>query len=763
MLAHGFYLHDRYVIVRSIGQGGMGAVYEAIDARLGNSVAVKQMTLEGDEAGQAFEQEARLLAALRHPGLPVVIDYFTDATGHFLVMQYIDGEDLARVFERGGRSCAIEDVRRWAAAALDALSYLHDHSPPVVHRDIKPSNLMRTPRGEILLLDFGLAKGRPGSDATHTEQRSVFGYTLRYAPIEQIQGSRTDPRSDVYALGATLYHLATGIVPPTAVDRATAIGRGRPDPLIDAHRVRPDVGEVFSLALHGALAIEAHDRFRSAGEMRAALDGELAVAAPARPVASPDTPRRVDAAMPSHVELQRLADLIVQVRFFDSPFLGLEDWPTRRRPARVEQGSDAVALTFPVSEATGRRLPAQVHVKIVAPDFSVSGRDEQLVEVPPDDYSKRLVFLMTAHRPGASRVNVEIREPGGVFLGVVALEPEIVAALPEQVEYAVANLTVAAREMGAPTPPMPGRAAPVPPPGDVAPLIQPLSAAPVRIEQAGSAVSVPPQAPQPYAAPAAAGAAAHGHDAPAAPASRGVPRVAIISAAAGIVLVAGLGFQMFSSRSAESAPTAVVALNPPAPVTSPPPADSVPAAPAPAASAPPPPTRAASPARSAPPAPTPSAPVPAPPRDAAVALPPPPPPPPPLSTPPPPPAMTLPPEPQWIASVSHPGLAIAASSATRSDERVTVRVRIRNRSASGTTVAFDLARSHVRRSGGQEVPVFHPAGTSRSASWDLAPAGEVAFPLEFVLPRDASGALDLVLAAIGDSAPRFPPVRFEVR
>ncbi len=94
---------------------------------------------------------------------------------------------------------------------LDALCYLHDHEPPVVHRDIKPANLKRTPRGEIVLLDFGLAKGRPDDAAMPPADRSVFGYTLAYSPLEQILGRKTDARSDVYSVGATLYHLLTGL------------------------------------------------------------------------------------------------------------------------------------------------------------------------------------------------------------------------------------------------------------------------------------------------------------------------------------------------------------------------------------------------------------------------------------------------------------------------------------------------------------------------------------------------------------------------
>ena len=166
MLINGTVLHGRYRIVRQIGRGGMGAVYEAIDSRLQNTVAVKECRLPGVDADRAFEREAKLLAALRHPALPVVIDYFVEGKAQFLVMQFIEGDDLGKLLDHRRSRFPPAEVVVWARTVLDALSYLHDQEPPVVHRDIKPANLKRTPRGEIVLLDFGLAKGRP-EDADH--------------------------------------------------------------------------------------------------------------------------------------------------------------------------------------------------------------------------------------------------------------------------------------------------------------------------------------------------------------------------------------------------------------------------------------------------------------------------------------------------------------------------------------------------------------------------------------------------------------------
>lgn len=156
-------LQGRYRIERLIAQGGMGAVYQANDQRLGNTVALKQILVNDTRMRKAFEREARLLAGLRHPVLPVVSDYFTEEHGQFLVMQFIPGDDLGRVLERQNTTftsaSAIAQVLTWADQLLDALDYLHTQSHPIIHRDIKPQNLKLTARGEMVLLDFGLAKG----------------------------------------------------------------------------------------------------------------------------------------------------------------------------------------------------------------------------------------------------------------------------------------------------------------------------------------------------------------------------------------------------------------------------------------------------------------------------------------------------------------------------------------------------------------------------------------------------------------------------
>lgn len=265
-------LQGRYRIVRQLGKGGMGAVYEAMDERLSRTVALKETLAESDDLKRAFEREARLLANLRHPALPKVIDHFTEESGQFLVMEFIPGSDLGELLERRSRPFSPDEVLRWADDLLDALDYLHTNEPPIIHRDIKPSNLKLTSKGKIILLDFGLAKGAAGQMTRTSSGLSVVGYTLHYAALEQIQGERTGPRSDLYSLAATLYQLLTGSVPVDALKRAADLLNDEEDPLPPIKTLNPDVPEQFASTLMKALSLKPSLRPMSAAEMRAALN-----------------------------------------------------------------------------------------------------------------------------------------------------------------------------------------------------------------------------------------------------------------------------------------------------------------------------------------------------------------------------------------------------------------------------------------------------------------------------------------------------------
>lgn len=289
MLEPNMLLQNRYLVLRPIGRGGMGTVYEATDTRLRSTVALKETLLTDNVSRRAFEREAQLLARLRHPVLPKVIDHFTEESGQFLVMEYIAGDDLAALMEkRGGRfppSAVLPWVLQWADQLLDALDYLHGHAPPVYHRDIKPQNLKLTARGDIILLDFGLAKGGMTEMSTLTARgERLMGFTPNYAPLEQIRGSDPDPRSDLYSLGATLYNLLTGMKPPDALTRAAALLNDQTDPLLPASDYNAHVTAAVAACLQQSLASNPDERFQSAREMRKALndarDNKASVAAP---------------------------------------------------------------------------------------------------------------------------------------------------------------------------------------------------------------------------------------------------------------------------------------------------------------------------------------------------------------------------------------------------------------------------------------------------------------------------------------------------
>src|SRR5215471_7968291 len=224
MLLAGTVLQNRYLIKDRIGEGGMGAVYRALDQEFDTIVAVKETLCDDTALREQFKREAQILYKLRYPALPCVTNHFSEGTGQFLVMDYIEGEDLMTLLTRNGGPILVNQVVVWADELLDTVEYLH--SEKIIHRDLKPQNIKQTARGNIMLLDFGLAK------LQHTFSygtASIHGATLSYAPLEQIRGLGTGPRSDIYSLAATLYHLITNELPKSAEVREAVIDHGAPD------------------------------------------------------------------------------------------------------------------------------------------------------------------------------------------------------------------------------------------------------------------------------------------------------------------------------------------------------------------------------------------------------------------------------------------------------------------------------------------------------------------------------------------------------
>jgi serine/threonine protein kinase len=276
-LTIGHLLQGRYRILELLGQGGMGAVYLAEDThQSGRRCAVKENTPDPcasqsllAQAHQQFLSEAKVLDQLDHSNLPKISDYLREGDGDYLVMDYVEGEDLDSALQRIGGPLPEKPVLIWIDQVLDALTYLHSHRPrPIIHRDIKPANIRLTPQGKIKLVDFGLAKLLdPNNPRTKTVLRGRG--TLEYAPQEQYPANgtgHTDARSDLYSLGATLYHLLTNTPPPDVYQRLL-----NPGVLRLPRQLNPQLTENTERAILRALEIRPDQRFQSAAEMRQAL------------------------------------------------------------------------------------------------------------------------------------------------------------------------------------------------------------------------------------------------------------------------------------------------------------------------------------------------------------------------------------------------------------------------------------------------------------------------------------------------------------
>ncbi|HEY8561071.1 MAG TPA: protein kinase [Pyrinomonadaceae bacterium] len=295
--------------MRQLGHGGMGAVYEAHDNVFDTTCAVKEIILDLSKSSnpkqqemllRAFEREAKILAKIKHEVVPHVRDYFTEDNRQYLVMELVEGKDLGDLLEERKIPFPLEDVVRWTEQLLDGLDYLHTQNPPIFHRDLKPQNLKLTPRGKIKLLDFGIAKGgaEPPNSTTINNQTFVAA-TLNYSPIEQIfrvldpvfrevltqrfeariqavMQQNADARSDLYALGATVYHLLTGFLPLDALKRTIEVWSNKPDPLDHPTKLNSHIPPEISNVLLKAMELDYNKRYVSAIEMQQALHQALA-------------------------------------------------------------------------------------------------------------------------------------------------------------------------------------------------------------------------------------------------------------------------------------------------------------------------------------------------------------------------------------------------------------------------------------------------------------------------------------------------------
>jgi eukaryotic-like serine/threonine-protein kinase len=270
ILEPGATLRERYEILELVGQGGMGAVYRSNDRRLeGRICAIKEVLpslssnatsdTELEQMSEQFRFEASILSRLDHPNLPKVSDYFSTNNREYLVMDFVDGRNLQEILreqQQRGDFLREHQVLGWAGQLMDALEYLHDQDPPVLHRDIKPGNIKVTPHGVVKLVDFGLVKIMQPDD-TRTVTVVQGRGTVAYTPLEQYGGDTgyTDVRSDIYSLGATLYHLLAGSPPVNAKERFL-----HPGSLVSLRQFNPSVSPRCERAVFQALAMHPSER-----------------------------------------------------------------------------------------------------------------------------------------------------------------------------------------------------------------------------------------------------------------------------------------------------------------------------------------------------------------------------------------------------------------------------------------------------------------------------------------------------------------------
>jgi serine/threonine protein kinase, bacterial len=269
------YLNNRYMVQTKVGQGGMAAVYRAIDTRTHAVLAIKEMsdsfsgsTQEHTMAVINFEREATLLSRLRHPNLPLVMDMFLENNKHYLVMEYVDGITLGEYLSKQNYPYDETTVISWAIQLCDVLTYLHNQNPPVIFRDLKPDNIMISRNSQLKLIDFGIARFFKAGNARDTQALGTSGY----AAPEALSG-QTDCRSDVYSLCATMHQLLTNYDPCD-----------HPFSFQPVRNINPAISMELARIIQRGLSLHADQRFTSAAEMRSQLVSVQGYAVPAGPL-----------------------------------------------------------------------------------------------------------------------------------------------------------------------------------------------------------------------------------------------------------------------------------------------------------------------------------------------------------------------------------------------------------------------------------------------------------------------------------------------
>jgi len=364
-LSTGEILINRYRIVRLLGQGGFGAVYRAWDLNLSMPCALKENFETSQEAVRQFAKEATILANLHHPNLPRVTDHFSIAgQGQYLVMEYIEGQDLQEKLDQLAGPLSEYEVLPWMDQILAALEFLHHQNPAIIHRDIKPANIRIKPAGQAMLVDFGIAKVYDPHLRTTVGARAV---TPGYSPFEQYGRAPTDARTDIYALGATLYNLLTAQDPPESIARVAGTSLPLPSYL------NPSISRNTEQVILRAMQVLPDQRYQNVSQFRGELKGIPASVQPfptvaaASPVISPAV-----TALPERAKRKTgIIDWRLVVGLLVLGVVAVLAFLTFRPGGWLDRDSGAVVVSEPTETGQAPTLPPEQQPSSIPPDETV--------------------------------------------------------------------------------------------------------------------------------------------------------------------------------------------------------------------------------------------------------------------------------------------------------------------------------------------------------------------------------------------------------
>ena len=343
-----------YVILDKIGQGGLGVVFKAEHRRMRRMAAIKMLSatwVKDAEALKRFYREAEAAAKLSHPNVATIYDASEKKGLHYLVMEFLDGFNLAAMLERAG-PLPIREAVECVLQAAQGLKYAHEHG--IIHRDVKPGNMLLDREGVVKIIDMGLARldERLGPNDAATAQRltangQVLGTCDFMAPEQWDDVRKVDPRADVYSLGCTLYYLLTGKLPYPRSNEMKILVAHQKDPIPSLCKIRAEVPRDLDAVFHKMVAKKPDDRYASMGAVIEALEKFVAAWKPAAPA---DISQR-----PS--ELKIYLDALVARGAVVEPEEAKESRPRGFELAADEHGPDGFHTPQSDRDRTGRRGP----------------------------------------------------------------------------------------------------------------------------------------------------------------------------------------------------------------------------------------------------------------------------------------------------------------------------------------------------------------------------------------------------------------------